>query len=195
MRQRKVAPLLVNFIPAGASPPAARRRPPIIGLLHKATDWKLLVDYLHAPFVFPPEIYPTRLRPDIVIWSTSLATDIFIELTCPMEENLEARMHDKIARYTELLASIEATGKWKVVLYTIEVGARGRVHAKTARKCFRGLGFSPRAISKIVKDLSLLSVRASLSIYIHRNAPCWQTPRFSEQSTVPSPTSRSSASS
>ena len=173
-RERKIAPLAVDFIPEGAPPPPPRRKASITGLLHKANDWKLLVDYLHTPFVFPPEIYPTTLRPDIVIWSPSLATVIFIELTCPMEENLVARMHDKIARYTELKASIEATGKWKVVLHTIEVGARGRVHDRPARKCLRSLGFSPIAISKIIKDLSLLSTRASLTIYMHRNIPCWE---------------------
>ena len=109
-----------------------------------------------------------------MIWSTSRKTIISIELTCPMEENLEARMHEKIARYTGLKSRLEDLD-WKVVLHTIEVGARGLVHAKTARKCFRGLarGFTPRATPKIIKNLSLLSVRASLTIYMHRNTPLW----------------------
>ena len=80
-------------------------------------------------------------------------------------------MHDKIARYTILKSRLEDDG-WKVVLHTIEVGARGHVH-KTALKCLRGLGFTPRATSTIVRDLSLLSVRASTTIYMHRNTPRW----------------------
>jgi hypothetical protein len=162
----------VSFIPAGATPPRKRRKAPFSGCLHKANDWKLLVDYLDAPYVFPPEILATNLRPDIIIWSTSRKIIIIIELTCPMEENLLTQMHLKIARYTGLKSDLESNG-WKVVLHTIEVGARGYVHDKTFQKCFRGLGFAPRATAKIKKNLSLLAVRASTTIYQHRNKPLW----------------------
>jgi hypothetical protein len=61
-----------------------------------------------------------------------------------------------------------------VVIHTIEVGARGWVHEKTALKCFRSLGFSYKAITKVIRKLSLLSVRASLNIYAHRKKPIWE---------------------
>ena len=93
-----------------------------------------------------------------------------------MEERLDASMHEKIGRYTPKQA-IESDdnpgGKWKVVLHTIEVGARGCVHKKTVQNCFWSLGFSNSAISKIVRNLSLLVVRASMALYSARNSPCW----------------------
>jgi hypothetical protein len=89
----EVASVSQSFVAAGAPAPPANKKKPFTGLLHKANDWKLLVDYLHDQYVFPPEIYQTTQRPDIVIWSPSLKIVIFIELTCPMEENMEAWMH------------------------------------------------------------------------------------------------------
>ena len=173
-RPRDVAPLNISFLAEGTPAPPPRRQRPTIGLLHRANDWKLLVDFYHDQYVFPPEIHPTTLRPDIVIWSPSLNMVIFIELTCPMEENCEARRQEKIARYIALIAEIEDGHRWKVVMHTIEVGARGQVHRKPAVSCFRSLGFSNRAISKIIKNLSLLSARASLAIYMARNKPIWE---------------------
>jgi len=58
--------------------------------LSKATDWNLLVDLPGHNYIFPPEIYSTSERPDIVIWSISLHRAYLIELTCPAEEGIQA---------------------------------------------------------------------------------------------------------
>ena len=80
-----------NFVRAGAKPPA--KRPKSRGsrgeLLGEATDWKVLVD-LDDKMVYPPEIFATPQRPDIVIWSTGLKRVLNIELTVPAEEGIEA---------------------------------------------------------------------------------------------------------
>ena len=44
------------------------------------------VDFDGKKTVFPPEIYSTPERPDVVIWSGSRKSVILIELTCPSEE-------------------------------------------------------------------------------------------------------------
>ncbi len=54
-------------------------------VLHDATDWKLLIDYDHAPIVFPPQILPTDTRPDIIIWSVATQRIIMFALTCGAE--------------------------------------------------------------------------------------------------------------
>ena len=41
-------------------------------MLSKANVWKLLVDLPGSNYVFPPEIYSTAERPDILIWSVQL---------------------------------------------------------------------------------------------------------------------------
>ena len=101
------------------SKPQSRR-----SLLSGALDWKLLVDYDRYKIVFPPEIYGTSERPDIVIWSRSLRKVILIELTVPAEEGFEAAEARKLARYKSLTESI-IDAKWKPTLMTVEVGARG----------------------------------------------------------------------
>ena len=60
-------------------PSATPRR----GLLDFANDWKMQVDFASKPTVFPPLIYATAERPDIVLWSPLSRTVILLELTCP----------------------------------------------------------------------------------------------------------------
>ena len=74
-------------------------------LLHGASDWKLLVDFERHKIMFPPEIYSTDERPDVIIWSASLRKIILIELTCPAEEGIQAASERKLRRY-ETLKSI-----------------------------------------------------------------------------------------
>ena len=57
-------------------------------LLDVPNDWQLLVDFMHAQIVFPPEFFCTNERPDIIIWSNCLRKVILVELTCPADENI-----------------------------------------------------------------------------------------------------------
>ena len=62
-----------SFVRAGANaPPRAANTQQVSCLLDGASDWKILVDYDHRNVVFPPEIYATVERPDIIIWSLSV---------------------------------------------------------------------------------------------------------------------------
>ena len=71
-------------------------------LLSKGTDWNLLVDLPGHNYVFPPEIYATSERPDIVIWSLTLHQAYIIELTCPAEEGIQTAAMRKLSKYTPL---------------------------------------------------------------------------------------------
>ena len=82
------------------------------GLLHLTADWKLLSD-LGDKLVFPSFIAITRLRPDIVLFSTSIKTVIILELTCPCEENMEEWHQKKFFKYDPLATSIRYNG-WSV---------------------------------------------------------------------------------
>ena len=59
-------------------------------LLDGFSDWILLLDLEDHKLVFPPEVYSTPLRPDIVIWSAQRQHVLMVELTCPAEEGIEA---------------------------------------------------------------------------------------------------------
>ena len=116
-------PISDSFV-RGASTKLRKWRP---NLLNNSRDWKLRVDFDSEKILFPPEIYATSERPDIVIWSVKGKTLIMIELTWPEEEGIESPQLRKEARYDPLKTAIEANGVWFVELITIEVGARGYV--------------------------------------------------------------------
>ncbi|XP_076086812.1 uncharacterized protein LOC143057392 [Mytilus galloprovincialis] len=56
----------------------------ISGMVNQAKDWQLEVD-LEKKMQFP-DIVPTNLRPDMVLWSASSKKVVIIELTVPWEE-------------------------------------------------------------------------------------------------------------
>ena len=106
-------------------------------ILNRATDCILLED-LGKQLHFPSFICDTLLRPDIVIFSKTLKTVVIIELTCPCEENFEYWHMFKQAKYGELKKLCELAG-WKVIVMTVEVGARGFV-STSLKSCFQKLG-------------------------------------------------------
>ena len=59
-----------------------------------------------AKTVFLPEIYGTAERPGILIWSPRLKQLIMIELTCPVEEGIEAAKVRVQSKYMPLIDQI-----------------------------------------------------------------------------------------
>jgi len=51
-----------SFVPAGSEPTQRKRIRPNRSLLGHASDWKLLVDFHHKPYLFPLQIFPTQER-------------------------------------------------------------------------------------------------------------------------------------
>ena len=128
-------------------------------LLDGFSDWILLLDLEDHKLVFPPEVYSTPLRPDIVIWSAQRQHVLMVELTCPAEEGIEAAQVRKEARYLPLQNEIKKHNpNWSTEVLTIEVGARGYV-ARTVPRCLKQLGLTPRKVNRVVKDLSTLAAR------------------------------------
>ena len=114
----------IEFVREGHEPKKTCSAKGKDGLLYEANDWTMDVD-IGRQLKFP-NIVVTGLRPDVVIKSANTKSLIIIELTCPSEENLEARHQDKISRYEGLAGSCRKAG-WKTHLFAVEVqvGARG----------------------------------------------------------------------
>jgi len=168
-------PLLQSFVKAGVKPSSSRTSSPRRRcLLDPASDWKILVELDHDRLVFPPEIFATDLRPDIIVWSPSTKHVVLGELTCPAEENITAASTRKEGRYANLVASIrdQKDNPWKVSLFTLEVGARGFV-ANSVRVCLRQLGASNSEASRVCKALSKIVSRYSYAIYLARSHKKW----------------------
>ena len=147
-----------------------RKRSPPIGILHHASDWVLIAD-LNGNYRFPVHIAFIQLKPDITIFSNNLRKVIFIELTCPCEENMESWQSTKISKYLALKTMIESNG-WCVELFAVEFGARG-YYSKSVLCCFKKLGFSNTLIRDTIKKLSKSSTECLFCIWLARKNKDW----------------------
>ena len=143
-------------------------------LLRSSHDWKFQIDFRDKPVIFPVEICPSALRPDIVIWSINTHFAILIELTCPAEENIHDAKLRKETRYAELLTQIESAG-WSTKLFTVEAGVRGCL-SKTFLSTLRKLGFSPRLAKSVCSKVSDVVSRCSYSIFQAYKGKLWTDP-------------------
>ena len=163
----------IAFVKAGTAPDKTRmsRKDGHKYLLSKANDWKLLVDLPGTNYVFPPEIYSTAERPDILIWSVQLHEVLLVELTCPAEEGIKAAQVRKEGRYLPLLDNITRNTSWKPKLLTVEVGVRGFV-SNNSCQAFLRLGCQGRRYRHSAKSLRALQLSVRIpSISL-------QTPKF-----------------
>ena len=98
--------------------------------------------------VYPPEIYSTIQRPD-VIWSKQTKRVMNAELACPAEEGIEAAQ----TRYCDITNAARVRS-WTAETVTIEVGARSFVartlpHLKRLGKCPKNINSDCKTISSI----------------------------------------------
>ncbi|KAL5005227.1 hypothetical protein ScPMuIL_018683 [Solemya velum] len=70
-----------------------------------------------------PQIVPTKLRPDMVLWSTGIEKIIIIELTVPWEDRCDEANEQKKAKYDELMA--ECRNKASMILNLSKTIATG----------------------------------------------------------------------
>ena len=91
---------------------------------HLPESFEMLVDLPDLPYIFPPAITPTDLRPDIVIWSQALQSATLVELTVCYETNYVQAQTRKSDKYQDLVDTGEANG-FVMEVITLEVGSRG----------------------------------------------------------------------
>ena len=156
----------------------AVRAPKVTELLATAMDWKLQFD-IHAPShhqekdrIFPSEIVEDSKRPDGVIWSCSSKIVIWIELTCPWEENMTIRHAQKKSSYNQLRINCEAKG-WKVYPLCVEVGCRGHVAQSFHYMC-KVLGFTKAEEKELKFCLEKTAQHCSHAIFVHRYVKQWE---------------------
>ena len=116
--------------------------------------------------------FPTTKRPDILLYSDSLKLVILSELTCPMEEGMEAARIRKIARYKSMTENIPKFSGYTAELFTVEVGARGFVRSQL-RHWLRKIGLSNRSATSLCKAISGVSARCSFVVYLARSSKSW----------------------
>ena len=175
--QAPIPKISSSFVPAGAAPKRNKQASPNKSLLGTAPDWKLLVDFYHKPYLFPPHILASRERPDILLYSNSLRVVIFGELTCPAEEGItEAKLY-KQSRYAPLAESIrQLKHPWTVHVLTLEVGARGFV-ARSTYTFLRKIGLTASTARNTCRQVSEVAARCSYAIYLRHSEKLWNSSR------------------
>ena len=141
-------------------------------LLSHANDWRVIVDLPEKNWraMIPVEILSTLQKPDIVMWSRSTRTMIFLELTCPFEENITSAAKYKLGRYEKLVCRVRARG-WQCHLLTLEVGSRGFVGASCSRALTQ-LGWRSSKYT-ILGRIGDIARRCSYVIWLHRKNKTW----------------------
>ena len=122
--------------------------------------------------MIPSFIVENLLRPDIVLYSISIKTAIFLELNWPCEKNMEVWHNKKFEKYHLLSLAMISNG-WLVHMFLIEVGARGYWSA-TVKSCLIRLGFSTSLVKSTFKSLSLTFLKASLQIWLSQDSRKWE---------------------
>jgi hypothetical protein len=145
-----------------------------------ARDWAVQVDLAGKDKFtyrwFPAHITETGRRPDLLLISEAQRVIICIELTVPMEENVELRHLEKFAKYNKLVPAARANG-WRLSVYPVEVGSRGHV-AKSMSKVLQQLHFGRSEATVIKHQLSDAARRCSYVLYLCRQQAEWVAPRL-----------------
>jgi len=146
-------------------------------VLDEARDWKVKFDIDEAnqgkDDLFPAEILETSAhRPDGVVWSLSTKIVLWIELTCPWEENMSKWHLEKKKKYNQLKIDCEAKG-WQVHPLEVEVGCRGYVSESFRRMC-KVLGFLRSEREALKRAVEQTARHCSHLIFIHRYKKVWE---------------------
>ena len=96
---------------------------------------------------------------------------LFIERTCPCEENMPMWHSSKLNKYSSLVSLI-SKNNWNVDLFAVEVGARGYC-ASSLTQCLKRLGYPNKLAFSTAKCLSRLSMEASFCIWVARESKAW----------------------
>jgi len=166
----------IAFHPAGKRFNSVSVRRPDYGLLSGSRDWVCDFDLpdLHSAglkYHFPYEVEVTDLRCDGYIISFSRKVCCIVELTVPMEDNIEYWHQVKTEKYNKAFADLPG---WTIHLVVAEVGCRGWIPGRFS-SLLRGLGFIPTEIRTIHNDTQLLVRKCSYIIWLSRFNKDFQT--------------------
>lgn len=118
-----------------------------------------------SKYMFPQDICATPLKMDGHLISRKQRIVVVLELTVPMEHNIQTWHQSKLKKYEgELRLEAERNG-WKLYCLALEVGARGWIPS-SGISLLKSLGIS--AIGGVCKRLSLLAVKSSYIIWLNR---------------------------
>ena len=160
----------IKFLRAGMKPgPRSSQASIALGILSEARDWECLFDLPEfispgSKYVFPHDVDTTDLRCDAHIISRSKKICIVIELTVPMEDNIEYWHTFKLEKYMAALMNVK---DWTFHYLVLEVGCRGWIPPRFF-SLMRQLGFSSREVRGMHDNAQLIARKCSYVIWLNR---------------------------
>ena len=116
----------------------------------------------------PCDIFPTFLRPDVVIVDRRDRKIVIIELTIPFERNFEEAQRRKSVKYASVIAGLEEAG-YACTFFSLEVGSRG-VISHGAHRFLKDLsGASRKEVKTLLQTLSRSAIKCSYVIFKERD--------------------------
>ena len=105
----------------------------------------------------------TSFRPDGYIVSHEKKICVAIELTCPMEINMDKWHKKKEEKYRRELVS----DVYQMEYMIVEVGARGGL-STDLRRSLRRLGFTKKEAGLVIDECRMMAEKCSFVIWIQR---------------------------
>ena len=158
----------IHFVKEGHKAVQSQQsQPGRVKILEKANDWTSAFDLpsegRKRQYQMDQRVCATRFKPDAYIVSVEEKICVLIELTCPMEENMDRWHIDKLKKYEEELTS----EVYKMHYVVVEVGARGGLNV-TLRSSMKKLGLSKKEAASVVEECVLMARRCSFVIWCQR---------------------------
>ena len=131
----------------------------------------------------PPDIFVASgkgSRPDLVLVNRKEKKIAIMELTCPLEQNVDKANTYKTTTYTPLKLSLEEKG-FQVELLPFEIGSSGHI-TNHNKKCIENTlkKFRIKLKSHILTNLSKISLLYTMSIFYAYQTSDWVDPPLLE---------------
>ena len=94
--------------------------------------------FLSSPWVIPPHLLVTNLKPDLFLVNESARVAVLVELTCPWDKNILRSHEYKREKYAPLVGDLSRD--LNVFYFPIEVSVRGQI-SKGNRARFKSFVF------------------------------------------------------
>ena len=176
-RKQQSSGRFISFVRGGEQPKTTSDRRETAGIFGGANDWTLMVD-LEKKLVFP-RVVETRLRPDMLLQSSSSQKLVMVELTVPWETRTQEAYERKAAKYADPVEQCREQG-YRAWCFPIEVGARG-LPSKSCWKMLGALGVQGRVRKQAINNMAQAAERASCWLWMRRNESSWKPDHWGQE--------------
>jgi hypothetical protein len=115
--------------------------------------------------------FSTTLRPDLVAIHSAVKKIEIMELTVPMEQNVQSKHDFKTGKYASLCNDLKSKG-FDVTFHAVEIGCRGMV-PQSATGYLRHLKMPKKKIRELAFQLSKMAAQCSWTIFNNRHSSTW----------------------